>query len=293
MQDAPAASQGAAAKPEAAQSGELAAPELLMHFPPLAYLLNSLLTHMNYLRECPLVTTEQPALAAVLQLFQDICAHLVEKRVEVRKLGEKYLSNPLQAGKAKRETGGGDSVGMDRLYARAIALELLPHVLICFETVYSPGGARLESKLRAVRARDVRRHSSTNTTLSVGGGAGNGANSLNCLVSNLYDARDLFEGGCIAQLEQVWSALVRGGLLTEEVLVTTAPAPPAVPSVSVAAPVLSAPVTAAVDETDDVTASNPPSASVVAEEAEEAVPSATEATPAPKTAPSRDASKDD
>jgi hypothetical protein len=232
------------------QGGELVAPELLMRFPPLAYLLNGLLTQMNYLRECPLVTTEQRAMECVLQLFRDICAHLVDKAAEVRKLGEKYLSAPLRGSANKRTAGKsqeGEGATMDRLYAQAIAQELLPHVLVCFETIYSPGGSRLESKLRAVKARDVRRSA---------GGRSTGA--LQCLVSTLYDARDVFGTESTGHLEAVWTVLVRGGLLTEDALSTAAPAPPVVPA--------SAPVPAVTSASNANAGSAPPSAGTAEEE---------------------------
>jgi hypothetical protein len=214
-----------------------------MRFPPLAYLLNSLLTHMNLLRECPLVTTEAPALEAVFALFEELGAYVVSKSTEVRKLGEKYLSTLKGQDKMKKSTSGeadGKSEPMDRMYAQAMAQELLPHVLICFESIFASNPTRLEAKLRAVRARDQRRTATGNSR------------ALACLVGNLHDAKDLFEAETVDRLEKVWAALVQGGLLAESTLSRSAPAAPAVPSVAavrsapVAAPVVSAAATAAV-----------------------------------------------
>jgi hypothetical protein len=99
---------------------------------------------------------------------------------------------------------------MDRMYAQAIAQELLPHVMICFETIYAADAARLELRMKAVHAKDVRRRAKTSAQLS-------------CLVSSLYDAKDLFDSKSLGRLEKVWAVLVQGGLLGGDALARTAP----------------------------------------------------------------------
>lgn len=194
-----------------------------MRFPPIAYLLNSLLTHLNYIRECPLVTTEQPVIAAVFAVFQNVCAYLVQKSADVRQVGDKYLGSSKTD---KRKTSAaGDSAGatkrepMDHLYAQAIALELVPHVLLCIDTIFGAQSARLDAKMKALKAKELRR-SAANTSSSAGAPATAPAGSakLVCLVTSLYDARDLLGGEVLEQVQCCWELLVQGGLLQAEVL---------------------------------------------------------------------------
>jgi hypothetical protein len=134
----------------------------------------------------------------------------------VRKLGAKYLS--VNKGDRTKKAAGkegteGKQESMDRMYAQAIAQELLPHVMICFETIYASDASRLELRMKAVHAKDVRRRAA-----SAGATA-----QLSCLVSSLYDAKDLFDGESLGRLEKAWGVLVRGGLLGEDALARTAP----------------------------------------------------------------------
>ena len=202
-----------------------------MHFPPIAYLLNCILTHLNYLRECPLVTCEQPALDVVFAVLQDICAYLVSKATEIRTLGEKYLNVTSRGDKkksGKEASGEVKSESMEKRYAQALVQELLPHVLLCFDTIYNGNTARLEVKLRSARAKDLRRTSGNNSADTT--------NKQVCLVTNLYDARDLFESELLERVALLWGVLVEGGLLPAEILTRTTSTPlplPARPSVAV------------------------------------------------------------
>lgn len=210
----------------ASAQGELAAPHLLMRFPPIAYLLNSLLTNLNYIRECPLVTTELPALAAVFAVFQNICAYLVQKSSEVRHAGEKYLGASKLDKKKTKTSGDTTNAGaaekkepMDHLYAQAIALELLPHVLLCIDTIFGAQSARLDAKMKALKAKELRRSSAATVSGSSAPATSAAAGlKLTCLVSSLYDARDLVDGEVLDQVQRCWEVLVQGGLLQAEVL---------------------------------------------------------------------------
>ena len=196
-----------------------------MHFPPIAYLLNCILTHLNYLRECPLVTCEQPALDVVFAVLQDICTYLVSKATEIRTLGEKYL-NVTSSGdrkKSSKEASGEVKLeSMEKRYAQALVQELLPHVLLCFDTIYNGNTARLEVKLRSARAKDLRRTSGNNSADTT--------NKLVCLVTNLYDARDLFESELLERVALLWGVLVEGGLLPAEILTRTTSTPLPLPA---------------------------------------------------------------
>jgi len=238
-----------------------------MRFPPIAYLLNSLLTHMNYIRECPLVTTEQPALQLLVSVFRNICAFLVQKAAEVRNVGDKYLGG-TRGKKVPAKSTADDKTAdhMDALYAQALAQELLPHLLLCFESIFNVNATRRDARLKAVKAKELRRssshaqHPAAPISLANPSGA-----RLVCLVQSLYDAQDLFDTEGVGRLEAVWSVLEKGGLLGTEVMqrqapVTYAPTPAPVPvPASVPVPVPPVTLTAEVDppaDKDDLTPSS-------------------------------------
>lgn len=218
-----------------------------MRFPPIAYLLNCLLTHMNYIRECPLVTTEVPALQLLVAMFQNICAFLVQKANEVRTLGEKYLDGARGGKKPSKSSADASKKAetMDVLYAQALAQELLPHLLLCFESIFNTNAVRKDARSKALKAKELCRSSShaQNPTAPISLAHPSGTR-LVCLVQSLYDAQDLFDSDGLGRLEAVWTVLEKGGLLGVEVLqrqapVVHAPAP-------VVVPVVAAPVRASV-----------------------------------------------
>ena len=217
-----------------------------MRFPPIAYLLNSLLTHMNYIRECPLVTTEQPALQLLVSVFQNVCTFLVQKAAEVRSVGDKYLGGTRSkktATKAAADDKKADH--MDALYAQALAQELLPHLLLCFESIFNVNPTRRDARLKAVKAKELRRSSShAQHPVAPVSLANPSGTRLVCLVQSLYDAQDLFDSDGVGRLETVWSVLEKGGLLGTEVMQRQAPvthahapAPAPVVPTAVSAPV--------------------------------------------------------
>jgi hypothetical protein len=210
--------------------GELPAPQLLMRFPPLAYLLNCFLTHMNYLRECPLVSTQRPAYEVLVSVFRDLSVYLVQKAPEVRSVGEKYFGEGFlrdlggyKAG-AKKAAGGAGSVSqqkIDCLYGQAMALELFPHLLMCFDSIYNTNSARLETRMKALKSKESRRGASLSATAASVESAPTSSSSssqLSCLVSNLFEVKDLLDAEAVDCLEDVWGVLVEGNLLDKQAL---------------------------------------------------------------------------
>ena len=253
-----------------------------MSFPPIAYLLNAVLSALNSLRECPLVSLQQPMLALLFRSFREVSVYLVSKAAEVREKGDKYLGGAAGAegtstagagagvGVAKKKAskkdaaanaasggagcaGGAGGAGaakkeqMDKLYARAIALELLPHVLVRFDAIFQPSASKAEAKAKACRAKasaaiaaaaaasatgavsSANSSGVSGSSSSMGSGtAGPGSTNskaaasqqqqLPCLLRNLYDARDLLDADEVQQLEGTWQVLVEAGLLDAAVL---------------------------------------------------------------------------
>lgn len=113
------ASLGSLSLTTAAAADELSAPQSLMKYPPLAYLLNALLGCLNFLRECPLLTVRSYCLPAhrrytateivtllpyhvqvrddILQILGtfvgEICSFLCEQKLTIRNLGKKYFGD--------------------------------------------------------------------------------------------------------------------------------------------------------------------------------------------------------
>jgi len=212
------------ASPSSHHNIELRAPALLLRFPPLAFLLNSFLSQINYLRECPIVTIEQPAIDLLFTVFADVCSYIVEKKADIQRLGAKYFTEgvlkdlPQSTGHLRRRKGdtfdraaadNGES-SMDQLYGCAVALELMPHVLFCFDTIFNPNAVKVESRMKLLESRTFQKSS--------------GTASLQYLVRNLWEARDFLDADVADQLEGVWSGLVRAGLVDGSVLRKEAPA---------------------------------------------------------------------
>jgi len=207
---------------------ELAAPVLLLRFPPLAFLLNSFLSQINYLRECPIVTLEQPTADLLFAVFADVGAFIVDKKEDIRRLGAKYFTGggvlkdlPQSTGHHRRrredtiasaataaDSDSGEA-SMDQLYGRVVALELMPHVLFCFDTIFNPNTVKVDSRMKLLESRTAQKSA--------------GPPSLQYLVRNLWEARDFLDVDVVDQLESVWGGLVRGGLVEGSALRREAP----------------------------------------------------------------------
>eukprot|EP00600_Ochromonadales_sp_CCMP1393_P012291 CAMPEP_0175009724 /NCGR_PEP_ID=MMETSP0005-20121125/7710_1 /TAXON_ID=420556 /ORGANISM="Ochromonas sp., Strain CCMP1393" /LENGTH=916 /DNA_ID=CAMNT_0016265477 /DNA_START=11 /DNA_END=2761 /DNA_ORIENTATION=- len=221
---------------------DIPSPQLLLRFPPLAYVLNSLLTAMNYLRECPLITTEQPAMKILFDHFHEIAVYLVEKAEDLRKIGKKYFSEGFlrelgsyksttekknAAAERSSSSGGGDANRMDRLYAQVLALEMVPHVMVCFDSIYSANRVKLEARCKIMAARNMKRFSAHSSSSSGSGASavtgatgatGGGGRELICLVKDLFEATDLLDSDVVRSMARLWRPLVRGQLLDAAVM---------------------------------------------------------------------------
>lgn len=196
---------------------EIEIPQNLMKFPPLAYLLNCVLTCLNFVRECPLLTVKQPVLQAVDQLFHEVCQYLVDKAVDIRNVGSKYsgdiLNNAKKGNKAiNRSTMSSDDISsstdaveqnMDVLYAQSVAYDMFPHVLLCCESIYSTQPHKIIERIKNYKLK----YSSTNIA-----GVVKGASPFLAPSSN--QCTELLGKALAAVLvEGVWPILISGGIL--------------------------------------------------------------------------------
>ena len=111
-----------------------------MAYPPIAYLLNALLSSFNYLRECPLAIAKDVIFSELSDILIESCDYFISLSSEIRTKGSKYLSGSIHKEKVKAESSSGLSTiegkGLDVLYALALIQDLLPHILICFQFIY-------------------------------------------------------------------------------------------------------------------------------------------------------------
>jgi hypothetical protein len=104
--------------PSTAPSPEIAAPLTLLQFPPLGFLLNALLTDLNYFRECPFRNIQPLVVEAVMDCLRSSAEILVQDKASIRLRGAKYIS------------GG---VNLDEQYYKETSTVLFPHAVFCLE----------------------------------------------------------------------------------------------------------------------------------------------------------------
>ncbi|CAE7665433.1 unnamed protein product, partial [Symbiodinium microadriaticum] len=108
-------------------------PAALMAYPALAYLLNSLLIGLNFLKDTPLIAAQERILAQLELVLEDVCKFVVSVSDDIRIIGKKYFSSSAELAAA----AGGSLPGcMDRVYANVISDELVVHALRCFQFIY-------------------------------------------------------------------------------------------------------------------------------------------------------------
>jgi len=142
---------------------DVPSPSGLLAFPPLAYLLNALLSGFNIIRECPLTRVREDVLKKLAIVLEESCKFLADISDDVRSRGAKYLSGTStgtgtanvgatssataagsrdagnkekEKGKGKTIIGAGDEHKLDVLYANVLIAEFIPHVLGTGEVEY-------------------------------------------------------------------------------------------------------------------------------------------------------------
>ena len=129
---------------------DVPAPSDLLAFPPLAYLLNALLSGFNMIRECPILRIRESILHSLVTVLEDSCKYLAKLSDEIRSKGAKYLSGNnigTDSKDAKKDANASNSknikakqdssdMKLDLLYAQIFVSAFLPHVLSCFEHIF-------------------------------------------------------------------------------------------------------------------------------------------------------------
>ena len=103
---------------------DVIAPVSLLAFPPLAYMLNSLLSGFNLIRECPIIRLRDEILDKMAKVLQECCVYIIQHSEGISTRGARYLKSD------------NDGEKMNKMYSDHILLVLLPHILTCFEHIF-------------------------------------------------------------------------------------------------------------------------------------------------------------
>ncbi len=102
-------------------------------FPPLAYMLNSVLRGFNFIKECNISYLQDVLCDEILVICVDLCNSIIKIAPDLRVRGNKYFN-----------VSGSDDQSdalryMDMLYIKAVCSEFIPYLLFCFERLYYKG----------------------------------------------------------------------------------------------------------------------------------------------------------
>jgi hypothetical protein len=128
-----------------ATSSQTSLSSALMSYPPLAYLMNSFLTGMNFLRDCPLLSLRDALLTLIEDIFRDLCHFLVMSSDGIRRKGHKFANNESTS---YQEVGTHSDERMDQVYALKLIDEVIPYSLECFRLIFNAcdGGGDFQRK---------------------------------------------------------------------------------------------------------------------------------------------------
>lgn len=110
---------------------DLPPPSQLLAFPPLCYYLNSIIGVFTYLRSCPLQTVAGNIKQALIDESLRIVNLLTERAVFLRSAGSTVVSDISRARQQNSQ-----SLRLDKMYAEAVAFDLLPHMFLLYLLVF-------------------------------------------------------------------------------------------------------------------------------------------------------------
>ena len=120
-------------------TGEMSSPDL-MSYPPLAYLLNSFLTGLNFLKGCPLLSLRDRLITQLEEIFGELCMYVVRKREFIATNGKKHMlaSSSMSSDDPKGHTNEMCGKNMDKVYGALIVDEVITRCLDCMKVMYLP-----------------------------------------------------------------------------------------------------------------------------------------------------------
>jgi hypothetical protein len=117
-------------------------PQELIAFPPLAYLLNTILIGLNHLKDCPLLSLQAPLAIQLRDLFSDLCGFLCDHSLDIKEKGKKYFINrsddltPTQR-KHEEQEEQGEGEALDEIYSTQMVQNVIQYSLLCFQLIYT------------------------------------------------------------------------------------------------------------------------------------------------------------
>jgi hypothetical protein len=111
------------------KNDEIPYPVSLMSYPPLAFLLNSILIGFNFVRECPINNIRDIVLSELSKYLIEAVDCFIKLSNDINKRGMKYLSN-------KSNDAQIQSISMDILYSNSFMFDIIPHILCCYDQIY-------------------------------------------------------------------------------------------------------------------------------------------------------------
>lgn len=97
---------------------------------------------------------------------------------------------------------------LDQHYARALANELFPHVLICFESIFNTTSNSFVNKVRKYRTQMAHKAASTSSSSSAG---------ATYLISSPHEAKELLGPHLFSKLDlHCWSVLKDAGFVLHQ-----------------------------------------------------------------------------
>lgn len=115
---------------------DVPAPTALLAYPPLAYLLNSLLLGFNLLRECPILRLRDEVLDKMASILDECCVYLIQHSESISTRGAKYISKENSMGGKGNKSEATSNMTMNELYANQMLSVFIPHLLACFEHIF-------------------------------------------------------------------------------------------------------------------------------------------------------------
>lgn len=197
-------------------NGGLEIPIYLLRYPPIAYLLNSHLSILNYVKDCPLKSIQNKVLLTIESFLNSTCRLILEKAPEIRAKGDKYLGDAYQKKGEKAKTSSSTMTNTDRLdylYVDAIGRELIPHLLLCYECIYNTRNSKIREQYLSTK------YSQRKQTMCNSVGNSNDSNvntntTIEFLINNSDDYKDLLSELSLPVMDRLWSLLLSTKMLT-------------------------------------------------------------------------------
>lgn len=117
-------------------AGDIVPPMSLLMFPPLCWYINSILTAFNYLRACPLLSVYQEVYKTLCDYGWNVVDMLVDKSVLLRSSSAKLMGEFGKVRTGRASDGNQLIPRLDRLYAEAVAFDVLPHIFISLLMIF-------------------------------------------------------------------------------------------------------------------------------------------------------------